>query len=111
MRAAALLVLAAGCQGPVDEDVFARKFASIDCARHWQCDRGSFELYYFGQLDCVREKERTYQELAAFEEEYGCTYDADAAGEAYAALHDMTCQGWVEGGALLGITNIWAECD
>ncbi len=105
-----LVALAASGCGSLPEEAFARRFATLDCARHWQCDRGSFDQYYFGHFDCVREKERTYEELAAFEDEYGCTYNPEAAARAYGSLHDMTCQDWVEGGVLVGITGIWAEC-
>ncbi len=105
----ALLLLGA-CGEGLPEDRFAERFAAMDCARHWQCDRGSFEQYYFGHFDCIREKSRTFAELAAFETEYGCTYDPVAAEAAYGALHDLTCQDWVEGGVLLGFTEIWAEC-
>jgi hypothetical protein len=106
----ALLAVVGGCTR-IDEDNFAHRFAEVDCARHWQCDRGSYDQYYFGHFDCIREKERTYSELAAFQSEYGCTFDADAASLAYDDLHDMTCQTWTEGGILVGITDIWAECE
>jgi len=106
-----VIALLFACAGEIPEERFAQRFAVMDCARHWQCDRGSFDQYYFGHFDCVREKERTFAELAAFETDYGCLYDPAAASDAYDALHDMTCQDWVEGGVLLGLTDIWAECE
>ena len=108
MSARWLLLLSTACQ--VSEARFPRKFAELNCARHWQCDRASYDLLFQGFPDCMREYERTFTELAAFEEEYGCTYDPTAAAAAYDELSGMTCEEWSTGSLLLGFTEIWSEC-
>ena len=108
MRFAVAGLLLSACG--ISEERFAPTFSELQCARHWQCDRASYELLYYGHGDCIREYERTFLELAAFESEYGCAYDAEAAADAYADLAEMTCEEWHQGELLLGFTAIWAEC-
>jgi hypothetical protein len=103
------LTALAGCS--IREEAFPHRFAELNCARHWECDRGSYELLYWDHFDCVRENERTFTEVKAFEEEYGCTYDPEAAATAYDDLNDMTCEEWHSGELLLGFTAIWHECE
>ena len=84
MRFAVAGLLLSACG--ISEERFAPTFSELQCARHWQCDRASYEL------------------------EYGCAYDAEAAADAYADLAEMTCEEWHQGELLLGFTAIWAEC-
>ncbi len=103
------LAVLAGCE--IREERFPREFAELNCARHWQCERGSYDVRFSGFQDCIREYEATFIELATFEEEYGCSYDPVAAAAAYDELSGMTCEQWYTGDLLLGFTAIWKECE
>jgi hypothetical protein len=93
----------AGCS--VSENEYPAKFARLDCARHYQCDRSSYDLLYFGFEDCVHEDEKTLAAVEDFYLKYGCDYDPVGAEGAYDDLNSITCEQWHAGGLASGFTT------
>ncbi len=95
----------------VPEDEFAEAFAPLFCAREAECAKGLYQSLYFDRADCVAHWEQALADQLDTFDDFGCSYDAGEAADAFDTIKDMSCEDYYEGEDLADLSaDIWADC-
>lgn len=107
-----VLLALIGCGPPasIAQGEFAAEMAAVSCDRLKECARGDFESAYFGMEDCRATVERSLSSLVKDLDDADCDYNANAAGDLWVLVHDMSCEKFYEAEYVDEQNDVWGDC-
>ena len=104
MRIVAVAVIIAALSAcAVSRDNYPHAWASAECSREKQCDKGSFDNSYSSTGDCIDTNEGNAQTVLDFLGGF-CNYDDSAAGKCIQSMRTVSCADFQNG-------NFDSSCD